>query len=102
MSPVGVSCSIAHNPTTKIPAKTRLNRAVVVVLDQVADREPDKRDEVSVMNDRGATGFDLEQLLDGSARCSRSYAKLEQRELRNLASMALFLSNFQRVPYKYA
>lgn len=74
----------------------------MVVLDQVADREPDKRDEVSVMNDRGATWFDLEQLLEGSARCSRSYAKLEQRELRNLASKAIFLSNFQRVPYKYA
>lgn len=74
----------------------------MVVLDQVADREPDKRDDVSVMGDQDAAGFVLIQLSGGRARCSRSYAKLEQSELRNLGQMALFLSKFPRMPHNNA
>jgi hypothetical protein len=48
---VGVKCSIDHNPTLKIPTNANPKSAVVVALDQVPDREPDKREVVSVMID---------------------------------------------------
>jgi hypothetical protein len=44
------------------------------------------------MGDRAVTGFILRRLSELRARCSSSHAKLEQRQLRNLAKPALFMS----------